>query len=386
MAAASVMDRRRAHERRKSAEAAEIGPLPAVVHPVRRRACGESLHLFLTSYFPESTGSGLFSPEHVQVIDRIEEGLRHGGRFVNAVFRGNDVISGDISEAAGLQELMAIGLSEERAQALLDDVADGSIDDPEVNASDPDPPLEVAEPGLAAAWLHANCGTGDGGFQPGNECGKGGGGGSASGSAGPRKVRMQSTPEAKQQMQTLGLTSQQVAGLAGEFDGAEVAITKSSRGLEVRSTHADYTSHRTISRDAQGELTIVNQRFDAARPGEGTGTRNLLSQVDQAEKLGVTKISCLAERSGDENGYYSWARMGFDAPIPAHLSHQFPASAKRISDLMRTKQGRALWKEHGEGIRMEFDMRDGSTSRRTLTKYARARKIEPSSSDLEVSE
>lgn len=82
------MDRRRAHERRKSAEAAEIGPLPEVVNPVRRRACGESLHLFLVSYFPESTGSGLFSPEHVQVIDRIEEGLRHGGRFCNAVFRG----------------------------------------------------------------------------------------------------------------------------------------------------------------------------------------------------------------------------------------------------------------------------------------------------------
>lgn len=82
------MDRRRRHERRKSAEAAEIGPLPQVVDPDRRQACGESLRLFLETYFPHSTGLSPFSADHVQVIERIERGLRSGGRFVNAVFRG----------------------------------------------------------------------------------------------------------------------------------------------------------------------------------------------------------------------------------------------------------------------------------------------------------
>jgi hypothetical protein len=82
------MDRRRKHERQKSAEAAEIGPLPEVVDPDRRQACGESLPLFLATYFPHSTGLSPFSADHLQVIDRIERGLRHGGRFVNAVFRG----------------------------------------------------------------------------------------------------------------------------------------------------------------------------------------------------------------------------------------------------------------------------------------------------------
>lgn len=82
------MDRRRKHERRKSAEAAEIGPLPEVADPARRQACGESLRLFLATYFPHSTGLSPFSVDHLQVIDRIERCLRSGGRFVNAVFRG----------------------------------------------------------------------------------------------------------------------------------------------------------------------------------------------------------------------------------------------------------------------------------------------------------
>lgn len=84
----SARDRRRRHERRKSAEEADIGELPDIRNPVRRRACGESLHLFLATYFPQTTGATLFSADHVSVIDRIEAALLHGGRFVNAVYRG----------------------------------------------------------------------------------------------------------------------------------------------------------------------------------------------------------------------------------------------------------------------------------------------------------
>ncbi|CAK9108294.1 Phage terminase large subunit (GpA) [Durusdinium trenchii] len=82
------MDRRRRFDRRKAVEAAEVGPIPGIVHPARREACRQDLLLFLQTYFPDTTGLDLFSADHIRVIDRIEYCLRNGGRFVNAVYRG----------------------------------------------------------------------------------------------------------------------------------------------------------------------------------------------------------------------------------------------------------------------------------------------------------
>ena len=82
------MDRRRRFDRRKAVEAAEVGPIPGIVHPARREACRQDLLLFLQTYFPDTTGLDLFSSDHIRVIDRIEYCLRNGGRFVNAVYRG----------------------------------------------------------------------------------------------------------------------------------------------------------------------------------------------------------------------------------------------------------------------------------------------------------
>lgn len=76
------------YSREKSAEVAEIGPLPAVVHPRRKALCRGDLLLFLQSYFPESTGLSPFSPAHVEFIDDLQHALLHGGRVARAVFRG----------------------------------------------------------------------------------------------------------------------------------------------------------------------------------------------------------------------------------------------------------------------------------------------------------
>lgn len=82
------MDRRRKYDRRQSVESAEVGAIPPPINPLRRSLCGQDLHLFLATYFPDTTGKDPFSPDHCRVIDRIEHCLRHGGRFVNAVYRG----------------------------------------------------------------------------------------------------------------------------------------------------------------------------------------------------------------------------------------------------------------------------------------------------------
>jgi len=74
---------------REETEAAnEIGLLPPVGNPELREACRKDLLKFLIEYFPESTGKAPFSTDHIRVIKRIEYCILHGGRFVNAVFRG----------------------------------------------------------------------------------------------------------------------------------------------------------------------------------------------------------------------------------------------------------------------------------------------------------
>lgn len=87
---APKLDRRRKHERRQSAERADVGEIPPPANPLRRAICGLDLHLFLVVYFPHSTGADPFSPDHLNVIGRIETALGRGGtgRLVNAVYRG----------------------------------------------------------------------------------------------------------------------------------------------------------------------------------------------------------------------------------------------------------------------------------------------------------
>lgn len=74
--------------RKERSEATDIGPLPPVGEPDRRRACEHNLLLYLTTYFPHSTGLSPFSDDHKRIIERIQRCLLEGGRFVNAVYRG----------------------------------------------------------------------------------------------------------------------------------------------------------------------------------------------------------------------------------------------------------------------------------------------------------
>ena len=74
--------------RRQHAAVAEIGEIPAVKNPRRRKRCERDLLKFLTTYFPHSTGLCPFSDDHLRVISRIQHCFENGGRILNAVYRG----------------------------------------------------------------------------------------------------------------------------------------------------------------------------------------------------------------------------------------------------------------------------------------------------------
>ena len=77
----------RSYEDRKNAERArqaeqslagrDIGDLPQVVNPERKKECERNFQLFCESYFPE-TYSLEWSPDHLKVIERIETAVLSG--------------------------------------------------------------------------------------------------------------------------------------------------------------------------------------------------------------------------------------------------------------------------------------------------------------------
>lgn len=76
------------YSRKRSSESSNVGDIPPVGNPVRRRLCERDLLLFLQWYFPDSTGISAFSTDHLRVIHRMESAILHGGRALNAVYRG----------------------------------------------------------------------------------------------------------------------------------------------------------------------------------------------------------------------------------------------------------------------------------------------------------
>lgn len=168
-----------------------------------------------------------------------------------------------------------------------------------------------------------------------------------------------------------------IATLAGAPDDADVGVSVigTIRGdvLDVRYSGHGYRAHRVFFQ-ANDRAIIKNESFIVweSRQGQGIGTRVFGRQVEHASKLGIAEIQTLAVKGPEFNGYYTWPRFGYDAPIPAKRLKQLPTSLKgatRVSDLMQTEGGRSWWKEHGMGIEATYDLAEGSLSRRIWAGY-----------------
>jgi hypothetical protein len=89
-------------------------------------------------------------------------------------------------------------------------------------------------------------------------------------------------------------------------------------------------------------------------------------QVEQASGAGIAYIETTAAKGPGINGYTTWPRFGYDAPLPKAVRDALPPAfrdAKRVSDLMRTPEGRETWKAHGIELGMKFSLAAGSRNR-----------------------
>ncbi len=79
----------RARERNAEASASgrDIGDLPAIVNPRRRKKCERNFQAFCEEYFPASFPLD-WSDDHRKVIKKIETSVLDGGLFAVAMPRG----------------------------------------------------------------------------------------------------------------------------------------------------------------------------------------------------------------------------------------------------------------------------------------------------------
>jgi hypothetical protein len=90
--AASAYERKKADAGRRSAQASragrDIGSIPAVVDPARRRAADRSLILFCETYFPAKFALA-WSDDHRRIIAQMQTAIETGGWFALAMPRGS---------------------------------------------------------------------------------------------------------------------------------------------------------------------------------------------------------------------------------------------------------------------------------------------------------
>ena len=177
-----------------------------------------------------------------------------------------------------------------------------------------------------------------------------------------------------------------LAHIAGAPTGAEVKIDpyvdEDGLGFIHVTYHTDKIEYAQRSINFEdGKRVLTNQQLKVRKEfqGQGEGTKIFAQQVDQAFKNGITKIETEAGRQSGMNGYYTWALLGYDAPLrgmaKANLEKtkkMFP-DAKKISDLMQTPEGREWWKKIGFTFNGTFTTDPKTTPRKVLDSYVAAK-------------
>lgn len=262
-----------------------------------------------------------------------------------------------------------------------------------------------------------NCGTGAGGFQQGNDCasgkggrqGSGGGGGSSAETQAPARrkrerkidparpkffeksdVRWEYGEPNREQVKKLREQfgpnyKKRLLAVCGIPDGSQVDLTYGGEYVYVtaRNSQLGTIQNRYVYFGENGRKPRVYNAYfvvDSSKQSKGVGAEIFFAQVEASARAKFDSISVTAARGGGMNGFYTWARFGYDAPISELSSElrnsvrqKFP-DAQRVSDLMKSKQGRDWWKQNGSTWKGKFDLSKNSEGRKRLRNYMAAKR------------
>ncbi len=192
-------------------------------------------------------------------------------------------------------------------------------------------------------------------------------------------IQVQYSPGARKTAVTLLgqlVPDEQIAALAGALDGATVRIAAHGDSLFFDVQHPDVVfQQRRLARDELGRLYVRNLYLEKQPWGKPLlGLRAVLHQIEAGQALGIAYLTTFASGSAYDdgfNGYYTWARYGFDAELPPDRQRLLPSTlsgCQTLNDVM-LRDGAYWWRTEGVPLEMAFDLRPDSSMMRVLQRY-----------------
>lgn len=162
-----------------------------------------------------------------------------------------------------------------------------------------------------------------------------------------------------------------IAEIGGAYQNEKVKIMCSSNSIIIKIIHQDYIAIRFIRKDIDNNLYVENfKMLKRNKTLKNIGFQLLISQIHTGSKFGVKYIKGKFEKSLDFNGYYTWARYGFDGEIPKNLkTDPILSRLKFVSQLMKTKAGRDYWKKKGNTFNGFFYLEKEEENMKMLVDY-----------------
>ncbi len=199
---------------------------------------------------------------------------------------------------------------------------------------------------------------------------------------------------------------QELADLVGVPHGAKIDVYDvMTNKVRVDVNHPMLHALRTFQLHGDGTRSVHNDSFSTKvkmngekTTGKGIGSAVFSHQVEALVEHGYSEIRTLAAGDYEKargkaptNGYYTWPRLGYDAPFDKRALtlkqeaevNSFAPHAEMLSDLMQTQTGRDWWRLNGQGDEMTFDLTDPppSKSLQILRAYMEQRSKIKSGSD-----
>jgi phage portal protein BeeE len=203
--------------------------------------------------------------------------------------------------------------------------------------------------------------------------------------------KMPSISEVEKELFDRAVDNDELAAIVAAPDDARVeVVANSKRQLVIFTDHKDFSSVRTVKK-IDGKLVMKNESISMVdkKRGSGLGTDLFAQQVANLRDSGFDRIEAFAMRTygtRGANGYYTWPRLGYDAPLTEAVKTKLStftrnpalladiASAESYLDLFLTEDGRELWRKQGDSIdNMVFDLGPSSRSSETLRTYLEER-------------
>lgn len=192
------------------------------------------------------------------------------------------------------------------------------------------------------------------------------------------------------------LNEREIVELTGAPKNSKILVRQeqSTIAFIVSNDIFDEEMYRYLVLESGGQtLHLYNAVFVLKEPytNLGIGPRSVIKEIFCAtglsNELPIKTIKVSASGNFESfnwiknpiRGYYVWPCLGFDGAISPVVRKRLPQRYQyctRISDLIKTRDGRRLWQIFGESAKLSFDLKTDSISWRLLLNYMYAKGIE----------